>query len=84
MTSPYRYTSVQANYLTIPVYVFAFFMLAAGSWTSDHYKKRALVACAGPLLVILGYAIVLGTTNIGASYFAMFMCAGGKFMRQRE
>ena len=32
-----------------------------------------------PIPVLIGYSIALGTANIGAGYFAMFMCAVGIF-----
>ncbi|KAH8700227.1 major facilitator superfamily domain-containing protein [Talaromyces proteolyticus] len=74
------YTSMQANYLTIPVYFWGSILLFAAAWVSDHFKNRALVAFVAPLAVILGYAIALGTSNAGAGYFAMFLCAGGIYV----
>ena len=32
-----------------------------------------------PIPVLVGYAIVIGTTNNGAGLFAMFLVAAGKF-----
>lgn len=69
---------MQVNYLTIPVYVFACIFLGAVTWLSDHLGKRAHVAIFVPIVVIIGYAIVIGTDNVGAGYFAMILCSGGQ------
>lgn len=66
------------NYLTIPVYIAACFILAGITYLSDRLKKRAVVAIAVPLIVIVGYAIALGTDVAGAGFFAMVLCSGGK------
>lgn len=72
------YTSVQANYLTIPVYVLACFTLLLASFISDKLNRRAMCAFFVPIPVLIGYIIVIATPNIGAGYFAMFLCAAGK------
>lgn len=37
----YRYTSIQANYLTIPVYAVSAIVVAVLSFLSDRLKTRA-------------------------------------------
>jgi hypothetical protein len=32
------------------------------------------------MVVITGYAIVIGTDNVGAGYFAMILCSGGQYL----
>lgn len=76
----FRYTSLQANYLTIPVYVFACVILAGITYLSDRIGKRAIVAVCVPIPVMIGYAIVLGTPKLAAGYFAMFLCSAGKLL----
>ncbi|KAK6008156.1 hypothetical protein QM012_000059 [Aureobasidium pullulans] len=71
------YTSLQANYLTIPVYVFATLTLVTATFTSDRIKKRAAVLAVLPIAPIIGYIIACGTANHAAGYFAMFLCGGG-------
>ncbi|KAG9683638.1 high-affinity nicotinic acid transporter, partial [Aureobasidium melanogenum] len=71
------YTSLQANYLTIPVYVFATLTLITATFTSDKLKKRAAVLAVLPIAPIIGYIIACGTANHAAGYFAMFLCGGG-------
>ena len=74
----YRYTSIQANYLTIPVYAFGTICLVSAAYTSDRIKQRGLFAFFGPLSIGIGYAIFIGSTNTGAGYFALFLVAGGE------
>lgn len=74
-----RYTALEANYLTIPVYVFACISLSGTLWLSDKLQSRGYVAMAVSLPIIIGYAIAVGTPNGPAGYFGMFLCAGGIF-----
>lgn len=71
------YTSLQANYLTIPVYIVATFSVALVSWLLDRLNKRAIILACVPVPVLVGYSIALGTSNPGAGYFAMFLCGAG-------
>jgi hypothetical protein len=71
------YTSLQANYLTIPVYVLATITLATATYTSDRLKKRTPVLLTMILPVIVGYIIVCCTASHAAGYFAMFLCGSG-------
>ncbi|RDW91671.1 MFS general substrate transporter-45 [Coleophoma crateriformis] len=71
------YTSLQANYLTIPVYIFATCTLAAATFASDLMKKRTVVLCILPIPVIVGYIMVCATANHAIGFFAMFLCGGG-------
>jgi hypothetical protein len=71
------YTSLQANYLTIPVYVLATITLATATFTSDWLKKRTPVLLVMLVPVIVGYVIVCSTANHAAGYFAMFLCGSG-------
>jgi MFS family permease len=71
------YTSLQANYLTIPVYVLATITLATATFTSDWLKKRTPVLLVMLVPVIVGYIIVCSTANHIAGYVAMFICGSG-------
>ncbi|KAH6877073.1 major facilitator superfamily domain-containing protein [Thelonectria olida] len=73
------YTSLQANYLSIPVYVFACLVLCFIAWLSDKLNKRGLVVMLVPIPVLIGYAIVVGSANHGAGLFAMFLIAAGVY-----
>jgi hypothetical protein len=68
---------LQANYLSIPVYIFATLTLITATFTSDRLKKRAAVLVILPVAPIVGYIITCGTASHAAGYFAMFLCGGG-------
>ncbi|KAF2172747.1 hypothetical protein M409DRAFT_62457 [Zasmidium cellare ATCC 36951] len=73
----FGYTSLQANYVSIPCYVVAAISLFTWASISDRLGKRALISFVCCLPRVLGYAIVAGTANKAAGYFAMYMCAAG-------
>ncbi|KAL6401151.1 high-affinity nicotinic acid transporter [Ilyonectria robusta] len=73
------YTSLQANYLSIPVYVFACLVLCFIAWISDKLNKRGLIVMMVPIPVLIGYAIVIGTAQHGVGLFAMFLIAAGVY-----
>ncbi|RDW61720.1 allantoate permease family MFS transporter [Aspergillus mulundensis] len=68
------YGTLQANYLTIPVYVFGAIGFFTFALLSDRY------ALAGPFLLltnafgIIGYALLLGVRSNAVKYFATFIC----------
>jgi hypothetical protein len=49
------------------------------TYISDRIGKRAVVAICVPIPVITGYVIAIGTSNIGAGYFAMFLVSIREF-----
>lgn len=73
------YTSVHAQLLTVPVYVWAtisYFILA---FSSDRLGLRSpfiLIACVA---LLIGYSIMLGTVSLGARYAAVFFLAIGVY-----
>lgn len=71
------HTGLQANYLSIPCYIIAAISLISWTSLSDRVEKRALVAFLAPMSCIVGYAIVVGTSNPAAGYAAMFLCGAG-------
>ncbi|KIV96100.1 hypothetical protein PV10_00004 [Exophiala mesophila] len=71
------YTSVQANYLTIPIYAFTGIMVMSSAYTSDRLQRRGIILAMLPLLPIVGYSIAIGTSNRAAGYFGMYLCAAG-------
>jgi hypothetical protein len=74
---PDRFNSLQANYLTIPVYALATVTVAVTAFMSDRVRKRAIFLFLVPIPVLIGYAIAIGSPNPGAGYFAMFLCGAG-------
>lgn len=73
----FGYSSLQANYLSIPCYVLAAISLISWTTLSDYLNKRAIIGFLAPLSCVLGYAIVVGTANKAAGYAAMFLCGAG-------
>ena len=71
------YTALQANYLTIPVYILAAISVAIVSWLSDRLYKRAIILVCVTIPVLIGYSIALGSSNPRSGYFAMFICGAG-------
>ncbi|CAN8105066.1 unnamed protein product [Discula destructiva] len=71
------YTHLQANYLSIPLYVVATLMLAIISWLSDKLNRRGIIMIFPACLGALGYSIVLGSHNPRVGYMAMFFVSAG-------
>ncbi|KFY79984.1 hypothetical protein V499_01090 [Pseudogymnoascus sp. VKM F-103] len=76
----FMYTPIQANYLTIPVYAMATIAVGVLSFLSDRLNTRVTLLAVVPIPVIIGYAIVIRTANIAASYFAMFLVASSIYI----
>ncbi|KND86654.1 putative transporter [Tolypocladium ophioglossoides CBS 100239] len=74
-----QYTSLQANYLSIPVYVLASIGTGITTFVSDRINRRALCLIHSPLLVMTGYAIAVGTSNKSVGFFAMFLVGAGVY-----
>lgn len=80
----FHYSTVQAQYLVIPVNLWGALVYAVGATLSDKYRKRflPLVICAP--VGIAGYAILLCNVRPAVQYFATylvvtacFLCTGG-------
>ncbi|KAJ9138004.1 Retrograde regulation protein 2 [Coniochaeta hoffmannii] len=80
----FHYSTVQAQYLVIPVSIWGAIVYSVGAILSDRYQKRflPLIICAP--FGIAGYAILLAPVSPGVRYFATFListacylCTGG-------
>ncbi|KAI1147981.1 retrograde regulation protein 2 [Nemania diffusa] len=80
----FHFSTVQAQYLVIPVNIWGSIVYAIGAFLSDRYTARflPLVICAP--FGIAGYAILLCDVPSGVRYFATyliaipcFLCTGG-------
>ncbi|KAI1113272.1 retrograde regulation protein 2 [Nemania sp. NC0429] len=80
----FHFSTLQAQYLVIPVNIWGSIVYAVGAVLSDRYTARflPLVICAP--FGIAGYAILLCDVPSGAKYFATyliaipcFLCTGG-------
>ncbi|CAH0034662.1 unnamed protein product [Clonostachys rhizophaga] len=74
-----NYTSLQANYLSIPVYVLAAITTGISTFVSDRYNRRAACLIHSPLLVIIGYAICIGSADKAAGFAGMFVVGAGVY-----
>jgi MFS family permease len=69
------YTVIQAQYLSIPVYIFGGLCFLAVAFVSDHFCIR------GPLLLlanvpgIIGYVLILCPTSNAVKFLGTFLCA---------
>ncbi|KAM0536292.1 hypothetical protein ACHAO7_012315, partial [Fusarium culmorum] len=73
------FSSLQANYLSIPVYVLASIFTGVTTYVSDRLNRRAICLIHSPLLVAAGYAVVVGTGHKGLGFFAMFLVGSGVY-----
>lgn len=73
------YTSVHAQLLTVPVYVWATISYLSIALLSDRIGMRAPFIIGACLFLIAGYAIQLGTDVLGARYVAVFVCGVGVY-----
>ncbi|KAH8901719.1 high-affinity nicotinic acid transporter-like protein [Thozetella sp. PMI_491] len=73
------YTSLQANYMTIPVYILGAISLLTQVYFSDRLRRRGvfIIGCCVPVAV--GYLICVGTAAPGAGYAGMFVLVIGLY-----
>ncbi|GAB7349594.1 hypothetical protein MBLNU459_g0283t1 [Dothideomycetes sp. NU459] len=76
----FHYSTVQAQYLVIPVNIWGAIVYAIGAVLSDKYNARflSLIVCA-PFGVI-GYAILLANVSSAVRYFATYLIATACFL----
>ncbi|KAH6695586.1 high-affinity nicotinic acid transporter [Plectosphaerella plurivora] len=75
----FGYSSFEANYLTIPVYVVGACSLLAQAYWSDRLRRRAIFLVASAVPVITAYIICVGTASRAAGYAAMFILVLGVY-----
>lgn len=69
------YSSLQAQYLTIPVYVLGGLSFLALAFVSDRLTIRGPFVAFANIFGIIGYILILCDTPNGVKYFATFLCA---------
>ncbi|KAL4910883.1 hypothetical protein BDW74DRAFT_164627 [Aspergillus multicolor] len=71
------YKSVQANLMTVPIYICAliFFMIIA--YFSDRTGYRGPFLAGSLLFLIVGYALLISVENLKVRFFACFIAALG-------
>ncbi|EGX90474.1 high-affinity nicotinic acid transporter [Cordyceps militaris CM01] len=63
----------------IPVYVVASIGTGLTTFVSDRIGRRAICLIHSPILVMIGYAVGIGSSNRSAAYFGMFIVGAGVY-----
>ncbi|KAF2161082.1 hypothetical protein M409DRAFT_69950 [Zasmidium cellare ATCC 36951] len=71
------YSSVQANLMTVPVFMVSLVVFLVIAWASDRTGLRGPYLLGALTSLIIGYAILISVENLKARYFACFMAAIG-------
>ncbi|CAG9970426.1 unnamed protein product [Clonostachys byssicola] len=70
------FNSMEAQYLSVPVYFLGGVSFFAAAIVGDKYKLRGTFLGILDIFAVIGYAILLGVSNSpGARYFACFLIA---------
>jgi hypothetical protein len=69
------YNSLEAQYLTIPVYILGGLCFLVFALLSDRLLIRGPFVAFANLFGIVGYILILCPTSNGVKYFATFLCA---------
>ncbi|KAH8888415.1 MFS general substrate transporter [Thozetella sp. PMI_491] len=69
------YTSLQAQYLTIPVYLLGGFVFLVFAFISDRLCIRGPFVAFANIFGIVGYILILCPTSNGVKFFGTFLCA---------
>ncbi|OJJ07268.1 hypothetical protein ASPVEDRAFT_56698 [Aspergillus versicolor CBS 583.65] len=78
------WTSLQAQVMSVPVYVVAAALTLCTSLLSDRCKHRFGFAMAGCMISTVGYIILLAQDFVttGVKYFALYAVVGGGYIAQ--
>ncbi|TDZ36770.1 putative transporter [Colletotrichum spinosum] len=69
------YTSIEAQYLSIPVYIFGGLAFLAVAYVSDRMCLRGPFVLLANIPGILGYILIICPTSNGVKFFGTFLCA---------
>ncbi|KAF6829258.1 MFS transporter [Colletotrichum plurivorum] len=69
------YTSIEAQYLSIPVYIFGGIAFLAVAFVSDRMCVRGPFVFLANIPGILGYILIICPTSNGVKFFGTFLCA---------
>ena len=73
-------TVVQIQLLSVPPYVVAAFCLLTASYLSSRFDTRQIFLVLHGPLVMVGYAMLLATTNASVRYAAIFLTASSIYI----
>lgn len=69
------YTVIQAQYLSIPVYIFGGLSFLAVAFVSDHYCIRGACLWLANVPGIIGYILIILSEHSGVKFLGCFLCA---------
>jgi MFS family permease len=69
------YNSLQAQYLTIPVYIFGGLAFLIVAWFSDRTAIRGPLIAFANIFGIIGYILIICPTPHGVKFLGTFLCA---------
>lgn len=77
ITAALRYDTTKTLLLTAPPWIFAIFVSLPNAWHADKTQERYFHYLWPAIACLVGYAISMGTQNIGARYFSTFLMTTG-------
>ncbi|CAH0037480.1 unnamed protein product [Clonostachys rhizophaga] len=72
-----KFSVAASQCLGSPPYVFSAFVMYAGSWAGDRYKKRALIIYVNSLISLIGLPIMAFHPSAAVKYFGIFIAVAG-------
>lgn len=69
------FSVIQAQYLSIPVYIFGGFCFLCVAFVSDHYCIRGPFLWLANVPGIIGYVLIICPTSNGVKFLGTFLCA---------
>jgi MFS family permease len=74
------YSNVNAQLLTVPVYILAAVVFLIVGRLSDHYQLRSPFLAGAFVCIIVGYGIQIGVDHVGGRYAGLFITAMGMYV----
>ena len=62
-----------------PPYAFAYIFACAVAWSSSRFRESFWHVVIPAILAAVGCSILIGTINVGARYFALFLLISGTY-----
>lgn len=72
-----KFTTIAAQGLSTPPYVFACVQMYVEGWIGDRYRVRGPLVVYNALQALTGVCILAWVANPGVRYFGIFVLAGG-------
>ncbi|KAI2636770.1 major facilitator superfamily domain-containing protein [Xylaria nigripes] len=73
------FTAINAQGLSAPPYLLAFFVCIGTTWIADKTRQRGYMIIGLSLIGGIGYILLATCKSVGVRYFAVFLAASGVF-----